>query len=567
MTGAEFIEITNKTLLGREAFTTYGLAYTRTLIQEMYQRVYGTALKGGTFGAGVKVVISADGVDHFQLTDQNGYDGAGHFMRTGSTSQEATEIQFQNTNAIPYHIAFKYQERPKGLVINPRTGMPNFKTNLETFGEKAAPTSLVDNLDGTLTFNINSVCEAGVSHAGRRAYVWKVVPGKEAISENLAIEPVDVVWDGANNKITTVHNFGQGGTPSVTAADYMVLLVGPTVRRNTDLSTLANYWYIGTVTGAGAGNAPVTFNNGAQFSIDSFVDSGDLANISRIDAHGFRKIRVQADGTDAAEPQIDVIAFGGGTRFEVTEAGNMRVYRNSTFNDRSTTNGKIIVGSLDASPDVPSIWIGLTSPSATNFFLRTNSTYDEVYLNSSVALEARIGNAAKIRIIATEIQIKDDLIPDTSITLGDTTHRWSKLWAIDVDLSGNVVSTGAIGAVTLAASSTAVNGFAASTNHFVRKSNVIKGWGRIDAAGAILYSYNVVAAARTALGIYNISLQEKAGNNANMSLYGNAFNSGIGRFLEEVTPAGGADFTVHLRDHTGALQDNIFNFLILAIGV
>src|SRR5690606_29601129 len=97
--------------------------------------------------------------------------------------------------------------------------------------ESAAPSVVVDNT-GTITFTIDSVCEAGVSHAGRTARIWKVIPGEGATTEAIAIEDVAVVYTAGNNKITTMGTLGQSAV-STTAADYMVALLGPSVKRNT----------------------------------------------------------------------------------------------------------------------------------------------------------------------------------------------------------------------------------------------------------------------------------------------------------------------------------------------
>lgn len=314
-TGAEFVNIQQKRLAGYEDFKDGMLDYLRTIINDNAKRTYDF---DGTLATS-KVTITGAGIDRISLGNlQKGADGQGHFIDPSQAT--VTNLQFQNTNAVTYYVGCRYAERPIGLQVNVSTGIPEFKNWKETIGERATPTTVEDNGNGTLTFVVDSVTEAGVSNAGRQVMVWKKVPGKNATTEALALETRTVTWDGANNRITTVGNFGQS-TVSTTAADYEVLLIGPAIKRNTDLRASSNHWFIGTVTGNGSGNTPVTFSTTDQFLFTATL--ANISNITRVDSHGYLKVQVQADASDVDEPQITVRDAGGTVTFSIDEDGDV----------------------------------------------------------------------------------------------------------------------------------------------------------------------------------------------------------------------------------------------------
>lgn len=218
-----------------------------------------------------KLTLSAPGASQVQINGTSkATDGLGHVMAISAAYKNVA--QFQNTNAIVYHVGFMYAELPSGLRINPRTGKPQFDRYTEEVGFAAAPTSVTDNGNGTITFNVNSVTESGVSNAGRLVRVYKVVPADGALTFAMALEECTVAF-GAANTITTVGKFGQT-TVSTTAGDYIVVCMGPRVARNTDLSTVSGVVYVGTVTGNGG--TPVTFSNTNQTLLKTFTDASQV---------------------------------------------------------------------------------------------------------------------------------------------------------------------------------------------------------------------------------------------------------------------------------------------------
>lgn len=284
-TDDKYVNILPTRLLGSTSFKDYFLDYLNNNMQEFIAAVYN---KDATIDPTSKVIISASGNDEFDLTaDKKGTDGSGHLLVTDSTY--CANVQFENSNAILYNVALKYAIKPEGIVANPRTGYPEFDRWVEFFGESAAPTSVVDN-STYITFNVNSVCpDSSETHAGRKCLVWKNIPALGATSEALAYEICTVYYSGGNNLIDTSTSGIMGQiTPSTTPSDYTVLMLGPSVARvaNVDFEPLDDYWFIGTLTGAGSGNPPTipgtSIDNQrlAQFSLsdilDNYVPNNDL---------------------------------------------------------------------------------------------------------------------------------------------------------------------------------------------------------------------------------------------------------------------------------------------------
>jgi hypothetical protein len=335
-TGAEFVNLNTKRILGRADFADRFLEYLREDHKNFSRTVY---RKDGTFDA--VLGLSADGSDKFKVDGtEETIDGDGHVLGVDASGY-ASAIQFENTNAVVYDVALHYAEMPSGIQINPRTGYPEFEKMIETVGDRADP-DLVAVAGGGLNLRVNSVTEAGVSNAGRSCAVWKKSPGQGATVEATAIEIVTVQYSGGNNYVLTTGQFGQG-TPSTDPAEYFVLLLGPTVRRNVSLDGATGYSFLGTVTGTGAGNPPVTFDTSGQREITATLTS--LSEVIRTDSHGFAKIRVKADASDVNEKQIEVQDSSGVPKFYVDEDGDVTIVGNLQVTGTTTQDNVVQVNS------------------------------------------------------------------------------------------------------------------------------------------------------------------------------------------------------------------------------
>lgn len=229
----------------------------------------------------------AAATDTFTIVgDSDCTDGIGNVLVLDEATEEGSAIAFENTVAIEYYVGLQMCERSAGIQINPRTGAPEYERIVEDIGVSGAPTSVVD-LGGTIQFNINSVLEAGVDHSGRTVLVYLNTPARNATTEAVAIESLTSAYSAPNNTITTAGELGQS-TVSTTASDYTVIVLGPTVRRNTDLRTVSGVAFLGIVTGGGSGSPPSAFNtddqnvidvslSGFNAALDAFVQEVDVS--------------------------------------------------------------------------------------------------------------------------------------------------------------------------------------------------------------------------------------------------------------------------------------------------
>jgi len=248
-TGDIYSNIYPKKKMDHEALADHLLEYMRKLVQDSQSTIYATS---GFFNP---VTLSADTIDSFDVTALSGQDDVSRILELAASNN----VPFENANTVAYYVAVGYAYTPNEAEINPRTSLPEYKNIREEVGDVADPDSVVDDGDGTMTIVVDSVTEAGVSNAGRTVRVWL----KDPISAVSWYEDCTVVWTGSNNVIYTTGALGQT-TISTTASDYSVWRKGVTVKRNTDLSTLPAYAYIGTVTGAGTGVTPTVFSTSGQ---------------------------------------------------------------------------------------------------------------------------------------------------------------------------------------------------------------------------------------------------------------------------------------------------------------
>jgi hypothetical protein len=186
------------------------------------------------------------------------------------------KIKFENASGIDYHVGVRHAsyltERgvPDSLELDSRKGIPQYTSMMEVFGEYGLPTSITDTPNVKIKIIIDDLTEASVSNAGRKAKVWLKTPVANTLTD--ALWEGEVQWDSFNNYVEITYSGADGplgqdtssDPPSTTASDYRVWIPGPTVKRNTDLSTDSTYAYIGTVTGVGAGSSPTVFDTSAQ---------------------------------------------------------------------------------------------------------------------------------------------------------------------------------------------------------------------------------------------------------------------------------------------------------------
>lgn len=276
-TGATFADPAFKKLLTNEDFKERMLSYLREYVREHMAKAW---QDDGVFGTSKMTLggTSADTVTVVPVAGSSGTDGDGHLLELGTGADvvgigQIKAFKIENTLGFTYYVGYKFCEIPSGIVINPRSGFPQYTNNVEGIGVRDVPDAITDNGNGTLTANINSVCEVGHSYAGRKALVFMNTPVRGATSEAIAIELCTVTWNGVNNRITTVGALGQT-TISTQRFDYNVILLGPHVSKG-DLSSTDATLFIGSVAGVGAGVTPgagvITNQNLIDQSLSSLV--------------------------------------------------------------------------------------------------------------------------------------------------------------------------------------------------------------------------------------------------------------------------------------------------------
>lgn len=264
-TGDERTNFEDKRNLPQQRIKDTFFDYLLARLQEISQRVWGG--ERGVFGS---LTLVSAGNDKFSVQTLPGdlLDGNGDILTLDGT--DGTSIQFENTVSTTYYVAAKHTTIPSGVLRNPRNNVIFYDTEIDAIGKRDEPDAVTE-VSGTLEIQVDSIFESSVSHAGRLVTAFLKRP--LTIDESVAIETDLVVqWTGGVNKVVTTGLLGQaGGSASTSVSDYEVVAQGVTVRK-TDLSTVDPYAYVGSVTGAGAGNPPAGFSTAGQIDVSDGIN-------------------------------------------------------------------------------------------------------------------------------------------------------------------------------------------------------------------------------------------------------------------------------------------------------
>jgi len=225
-TGDTRVELALKRFLSQNRLSSNFMDYLRVEYLDLGARIFPAS---GLFTYPVTIAPNW-ATSKFNLTPPVGtavesIDNAGHVLQLEDAAHH-TGIQFDNTPGVHNWIGLRYIEIVSGVYANPRSGVPEYDLTMNEVGEKDVPDSVTDNGDGTITFVVNSITQAGYSHATRNVKVWLKNP--VTIDAAVAIETRPITYLAPNNRITTVGSFGQSAI-SVDPNDYYVACIGPTV--------------------------------------------------------------------------------------------------------------------------------------------------------------------------------------------------------------------------------------------------------------------------------------------------------------------------------------------------
>ncbi len=262
-TGDKRINLYLKKFLPQQQFQENFQFYLQDRVEDFISTMYP---ESGLF-TDITNVIDSTAIDTIDVkTPILGTDALGNLVSLDPTL--ALNVPFENATGVDYFVGLRFNfldaANTNSAEINVRTGKLEFTFDQEAVGEVGDPDLVVDN-GTTLTLRVNTVTEPSVSNAGRTVRIF-LKPRQDGgslgpLSEAIPFEDVTVVFTGGNNEITTTSLLGQtAGLVSTDTSDYRAYLLGPTIKKNTDLSLDPNVIYLGKVTGVGAGSSPTAFD-------------------------------------------------------------------------------------------------------------------------------------------------------------------------------------------------------------------------------------------------------------------------------------------------------------------
>lgn len=258
------VHIVDKKFMTTDDFGQNFLGFLEKLSKDVLKLIYPNE---GFFTRGILSSSTADTISI--STPMKATDGLGNILSLDPA--EAT-VPFENRLGATYSIGLRYVALFVGTEVNVRTGQIEYKLIEDAIGEIAEPDVIIDQ-GTTLKVIVNSVTEAGVDNSGRVVRIFL----KRATGQADAFFDGVVQFDGANNFIQTTHLLGQTvGLVERGISKYRVFLIGPSIKKYTDLSRDPNVAFVGKVKGAGAGNIPTDFDQTSQVQLSQTVsDSRD----------------------------------------------------------------------------------------------------------------------------------------------------------------------------------------------------------------------------------------------------------------------------------------------------
>jgi hypothetical protein len=278
----------------------------------------------GWFGSDAPTLSSGAEGEFTIEAGKYGTDGVGNLLKSGETKSYDADVKFPNVAATDYMVGLMEATVPTQVKSSKHSGTPQYTAEEYICGYKLdADGVLVVGSD--LKVVVTSLFEPGIQHVGRQVYVWLKTPVSADPAE--AFFTGTVAWDGASNYVLVTGYLGQT-SPSTTASDYYVCLLGPRVQI-ANLDATAGVLYCGTVEGTGGGGGAATVFD--YTGVTEFFDWPDLQNVIEIGPNGDLKIRVKSHASDSNTRQISAWnSVAGEFTFRVNEDGVAEFLKNNS---------------------------------------------------------------------------------------------------------------------------------------------------------------------------------------------------------------------------------------------
>lgn len=282
MTGAEVIALYLGKVLG---FADLSTRFVDVLLAELHQHQADLFGGGGTIEEGSGRL--SWGYSSSTVTfagDRHGWTGTGYRLFADVSEDEWQAVPFANSGATVYYLGARWNDEPGGVELG-ADGAIHYSHWIEAVGEVGPPDTATDNGDGTITLCVDTLVAPGWTVADTRpAVVWLETP--ETVGADAIYEGVLAYHAGSGEvRITVPHALGQDAI-STTAADYRVLVRGPTISTS-DLSAVENYWFLGTVTSGACDNTAQALLNPFGVTAGAFsVQHGTTGKHTTIEATG-----------------------------------------------------------------------------------------------------------------------------------------------------------------------------------------------------------------------------------------------------------------------------------------
>jgi len=250
-TGDLVVNPTVKRFLSWNRISDNLIDYLRDLLEDGLSRMFP---ESGLFTYPVSCTF---GVGTFTLTAPGagdpivGIDNAGRVLSLTDIAMPFSRLtnSYDDDGVSIYWVGAKYCQIPSGIVVNPRTGFPEYDLLADEIGETDNPDLVTDLGVGVgLRFDIPATM---YPYVGRYATVWMVDP--ESSDPAVAIQTAAIAFGGGVYYVDVPDYMGQTNV-SLTTTDYMIQVVGVTVIKSALNPFTPDYIVYGYIDSTGAPN-------------------------------------------------------------------------------------------------------------------------------------------------------------------------------------------------------------------------------------------------------------------------------------------------------------------------